>query len=152
MDEIHVDLFAGEVLGQRTYEPVHVIRLHDSIYRVLYAPGVVYGIAAGDEIRLLAEGEFDVVHRAQNLAVRVYSSEPIEDWADGLVAEVQRLGGRLDGRIRHGFAFTIPVTVGFNAVETVFGSFVTEHPKCLWEFGNVYDEAGDPLGWWPTSV
>ena len=153
MSEIHIDLFVGTRRGERAYEPVHVTHVRDDIYRVLYTPGLVYGIAAEDEIRLLADGEFDVVRRAGNLAVRVYSEGAIEGWAEGFIGEVQHLGGRLDGRIRRGLAFAIPASVGFASIEALFGRFVSEHPSCHWEYGNVYDAAGKPLEWWlPREV
>ena len=61
-------------------------------------------------------------------------------------------GGRLDGQIKRGLAFTIPVSVGFKIVEALFKQFAEQHPACVWEFGNVYDEDGKPLGWWQPCL
>jgi hypothetical protein len=152
MSDEHVSLFAGESNGQRTYEPVHVVVVRDGVRRVLFTPGMVYGIAAGDEIELTEGGEFKVLRRGQNLAVRVFSEEPIAQYLPRLQAEVQPLGGRIDGQVKHGAAFTIPVSAGFKSVEAIFVSFVNDHPSCIWEYGNVYDEQSKPLGWWAAEV
>ena len=145
----HVHLLAGEHDGQPVYEPVHVTRIRDNVYRVLFTPGLVYGTAAGDEIEPLSDGRFNVVVRGQNLAVRVLSEALIEGASAHLERAVRALGGRLDGQVGHGLAFTVPVKAGFKAVEEVFERFVRAHPGSIWEYGNVYDEEDRPLGWWP---
>jgi hypothetical protein len=149
--ELHIDLFAGESRGQRTYEPIHVTQVRDGVYRVLYSPGLVYGIAAGDEIRALPDGEFEVLQRGPNLAVRVFSDDPIRPLAAELISEVQRLGGHVDGGVHHGLAFTIPIATGFAAIETVFDCFVRSHTGSFWEFGNIFDSGGKLLNWWAVQ-
>ena len=152
MRDLHVDLFAGESHGQRVCEPVHVMEVCDGVYRVLFSPGLVYGLAADDQIELLEDGDFTVVSRGQNLAVRVYYETPVAEFVRVLTRDVELLGGRLDGQVQGGAAFTIPVTATFKAVEAIFNSFTAAHPGSEWEFGNVYDEQNRPLCWWPAGV
>jgi len=150
LNEQHVLLVADENDGHPVDEPVHVVPVRGNVYRVLFTPGLVYDIAADDEIELLGDGRFKVVLRGQNLAVRVFSQLPIAEWSGLLEREVGSLCGRLDGQVEQGLAFTIPVRAGFKAVEAVFNRFIEAHPGCTWEYGNVYDEDDRPLGWWSS--
>ncbi|MDY3558712.1 DUF4265 domain-containing protein [Gemmata sp. JC673] len=132
-------------------EPVHAEPVHPGVFRLRHTPGFVQGIAAGDEFRLVGEdGAFEVTRRGGNLAVQVFSDEPVAPLRVELTERVARLGGTLDGAIERGLAFTVPVSAGFPAVEAVFRVWVAEHPGWEWSFGNVYDPADGvtPLGWW----
>jgi hypothetical protein len=48
---------------------------------------------------------------------------------------------------------TVPVTATFRAVEEAMRTWEQEAPAVGWQYGNVYDEQGESLGWWrqPTS-
>jgi hypothetical protein len=132
-------------------QPVHAIELGEGRFRLLYSPGFVQGIAAGDEFRLLDHhGAFEVTRHAGNVAVQVFRFEPLAPLAEGLVRRVAELGGVLDGQIERGMVFTIPITAGFPAIESVFNEFVSAHPGTEWMFGNVYDtrDGVTPLNWW----
>jgi hypothetical protein len=110
-------------------------------------------VAAGDEIELTDDaGHFRVCRRGGNLAVQVFSVEPVGPFKEELAAQVsEQLAGRLDGGIARGLVFTIPLTTGFSAIEALFDRFVRGHPGCEWSYGNVYDpETGAPLGWWDS--
>jgi hypothetical protein len=149
--EQHLMLFIEYRQGQPLKEPVHAEEVRRGAFRLLYTPGLVQGIAAGDEFRLVGrEGAFEVTRRGGNLAVQLFSSEPVGPLRDDLVARVAGLGGSLDGTIERGLAFTVPVSAGFPAVEAVFNGWVAEHAGWEWYFGNVYDPADGvtPLGWW----
>lgn len=129
-------------------EPVHIERIGHRM-RVLYTPGLVYGVAAGDEIEVGERGEFQVVSRGDNLAVRVLCADGVSSFAQELEEQVtSQLGGRLDGRVRNGLAFTVPVKAGFKRIEDVFCALEESHTGVLWEFGNVFDSEGKELGWW----
>jgi hypothetical protein len=58
----------------------------------------------------------------------------------------------LDGNIGRGLAYTIPIQVGFSAIEQVFQDFVAAKSGAIWEYGNVYQEDGTPIGWWENAV
>jgi len=139
------------VHGGAGVEPVHVEVLEGGRYRLLYSPGLVEGVAAGDEIELLDEaGTFRIIRRGGNLAVQVFSQEPVQPLRDELADQVrERLSGSLDGDIDRGMVFTIPLSTGFAAIEAFFDGFVRTHAGTEWSYGNVYDpDTGRPLGWW----
>jgi hypothetical protein len=148
MEQRHISL---AVHGTSGTEPVHVELIEDGKYRLLYSPGFVVGVAAGDEIELLDQaGHFRVVRRAGKLAVQLFSREPVLPFRDELEDQVRdRLSGTLDGGIDRGLAFTIPLSTGFAAIEAFFDTFVRTHAGTEWLYGNVYDpDTGNPLGWW----
>jgi hypothetical protein len=149
--EQHLLLLIQYSHGQPLKEPVHVEGLGGGRFRLLYSPGLVQGIAAGDEFRLLNDdGAFEVLRRSGNLAVQVFSLEPVAPFRAELVRQVEALGGVLDGAIERGLVFTVPLAAGFPAVDEVFNQWVQEHPGWEWYYGNVYDPADGitPLNWW----
>lgn len=150
----HLLLLAEHHAGQPVREPVHVEELPGGEYLLLFSPGLVLGLAAGDRFRLLdSEGRFEGTRRGGNLAVQVFSERPLGKQREGLVASVVQLGGKLDGEFQdRGLVFTIPVSAGFPAVEAVFNTFVAETPGTEWFYGNVYDPSDGvtPLNWWTT--
>ncbi|RUL87905.1 DUF4265 domain-containing protein [Tautonia sociabilis] len=149
--ERHLLLLIEYRQGQPIKEPVHVDEISPGRFRLCASPGLVQGIAAGDEFRMLGDdGAFEVIRRGGNLAVQLFALEPVAPYQEELVARVARLGGTLDGAIERGLVFTVPVSVGFAAVEELFEGWVAEHEGWEWLFGNVYDPADGvtPLGWW----
>ena len=149
---MHLHLRVGETSsGKPAFEPVHVVRLVGNRYRVEFTPGLAYGIAAGDEIEVGDDGHYSVLARGGNVAVRVLWTTSVLD-ARELTEAVEQLTGRLDGRVDKGLAYTLPVEIGFNAIEKVFGGFVADHPDCVWEYGNVYAEDGSAIGWWESKA
>jgi hypothetical protein len=66
--EQHILLLIEYRKGHPVREPVHAESLGDGLFRLLYTPGLVQGIAAGDEFRLVdADGAFEVVRRKEAL-------------------------------------------------------------------------------------
>jgi hypothetical protein len=150
---MHVLLLVGEFNGKPAFEPVHAQPLGGATYKIEFSPCFAFGIAAGDEFELSGDGNYRVLTRAGNVAVRVLSGEPVALFEKSLSTEVQlTLGGRLDGSIAHGLVYTVPVKVGFPAIERVFIDFMASTPGILWEFGNVYDDDGNPLCWWEDAT
>lgn len=149
---MHLHLRVGETsAGKPAFEPVHVALLIGNRYRVEFTPGLAYGIAAGDEIEVGEDGHYSVTARGGNVAVRVFCTRSIGD-AHHLTAAVEKLTGRLDGSVDKGLAYTVPVGVGFTAIERVFNEFIAIHPDCVWEYGNVYAEDGSAIGWWERAA
>ena len=150
MAEVHIHLaIHGARAGAK--EPVHAEAMGGSRYRLLSSPGFVVGVAAGDEIDLLGDdGQFRVVRRGGNVAVQLFSKEPVAGFRDAIAAAVRNeLGGVLDGGVERGLVFTIPAAVGFAAIEALFDYEVHTRPGTEWMYGNVYDpDTGEPLGWW----
>jgi hypothetical protein len=117
-------------------------------------PGLAAGCAAGDEVRVGADGSFVVTHYGGNLGIQVVAPSDGSVWFEHLIGRVEALGGYLDGgsdspagAVR---VFTVPVTAGFAQVEETFNGFSSQHPNATWAYTNVYDpaDATTPLGWW----
>ncbi|MFT3734198.1 MAG: DUF4265 domain-containing protein [Rhodocyclaceae bacterium] len=151
---MHIKLLVGKTSsGQPAYESVYVTEVGPHKYVIEFSPGLAYGVAAGDEIELFEDGSFEVVRRAGSVAVRVLSEHLLDSAEPDLTRKVgEILGGRLDGNIGHGLAYTIPHGPGFPAIEQVFEAFVHSTPGAAWEYGNVYAEDGTPLGWWQSAA
>jgi hypothetical protein len=150
---MHVHLRVGESRGEPAYETIHAEALGGRRFRVEFTPGFAYGVAAGDEIELADDGTFEVVSRAGNVAVRVFSSQSLADAEPSLTALVESvLDGHLDGNIGRGVAYTIPIQAGFPAIEQLFDEFAAATSGTTWEFGNVYAEDGSPIGWWQDAA
>jgi hypothetical protein len=151
-ETITVRLFAGlNSAGSPVLEQVPATPTGDGRVRLSASPGLAQGAAAGDEVVLKADGQFDVIERGGNLCVQVLGErEFAEAQLRPLVLRVESLGGWLDGggpRLR---VFTVPVSAGFPSVEAVFKEFVSDVPGSEWYFGNVYDphDGVTPLHWW----
>ena len=124
-------------------------------YRLIYSPGLVEGLAAGDEFELTDENAagFNVVRRSGNLCAWLIFDEPPDFSAPNikdLEARVQGMGGHLDGGTHRSLIFTIPLRAGFKAIEEILDGFVEAVEGTHWFYGNVYDpkEPAKPLNWW----
>ena len=119
------------------------------VYDVLGSPVLTYGCAAGDRIRVAEDGSFEVLRRGGNLCLVLFpASPPADDEVTLLTTAFQHLDGIVETPPDRRFVVvTVPVKAGFAAIENVVNDW-TATRDCPWEYGNVYDEAGDPLGWW----
>jgi len=140
---------------QLRVESLDVEELGPNHFRLIFSPGMVEGIAAGDEFELdeTAPYGFRVLKRSGNVVVWFYW--PSEDMLRGPAAidlqrTVERIGGRLDGGGATHLVFTIPVKAGFPAIEKVFKNAEAITPGTTTMFGNVYDpgDGHTPLNWW----
>jgi len=138
------------VEGASRTQPVAVRRLETGDLEVLFSPGLVEGIAAGDVIRLTDSrtGDFEIVSRGGNLSLKLFHPGAIGPVLDWVGPELERLAGRLDGKIDRAAVLTIPATTGFPAIEAVMKRAVAAHPGLTWFYGNVYDSEDRPLNWW----
>jgi hypothetical protein len=150
---LHVDLF---ITGARpgATQPVEVAPLEDDSYLVLHSPGFVEGIAAGDVIRIIDRklGRFEIVTRGGNISVKFAASSSIAAMVPVISAELEALGGHLDGAIENAAVWTIPLASGFDSIESVMAIAVRRMPASEWWYGNVYDEDGQPLRWWESRA
>jgi Domain of unknown function (DUF4265) len=136
-------------------EGLEVEELGPNHYRLVYSPGLVEGLAAGDEFAVFKDEPlgYRILKRSGNFCVWFFfSKEASNRGADGdLVRQrVEAIGGRCDGGMRYVLVFTIPLSVGFTAIETLFNQLVTEFEGATWFYGNVYDplDGETPLRWW----
>ena len=147
-----IQLYAGtRPDGERVYEKVAVRVEPDNRYVALHSPGFVRGLARGDAFELVEgrPGAFSVTERSGNLAVRVYSRVPAAAWDVVLTPQVTQLEGRRDIMSELLLVYSLPLTAGFDNIETAFDQALSGSPDVLWSYGNVYDErTGAPLNWW----
>lgn len=151
MEQDHsiIDLFAGERPdGQAVYEKLLVRGHSPGALVLMHSPAFVPGLARGDCIRLTETG-YELVTRAGNLCVRVYSRGDVATLEQLLTRAVEQLGGQRDIRADQVLVYSLPASVGFEAIEGVFDSQLAGRTDVQWRYGNVYDPVtGEPLGWW----
>jgi len=144
-----IDLAAGQKTSREpVLEEILVTREGRERYRVEASPGLLLGLARGDLIEVdPEERSFVVLEPGGNVAGHVYGPH---DVAAQVPEAVHALGGSLDGRTKDLTVFTLPVTVGFPAIESVFADLAPTDERIEWYFGIVYDPADGvtPLGWW----
>ena len=136
-------------------EVIPVEPLGGARFRVAASPGMVEGLAAGDEIEVdpTELTGYRLLRRGGNLCAWFYFAQPVDPdhpSVDSVSASVESVGGWLDGGQGAMIVFTIPVTAGFAAVARMFDSAVAQHPGSQWLYGNVYDpkDGKTPLDWW----
>lgn len=139
-------------------EQVPARRISDIEWQLTRSPLYATEVAAGDVIRVINHdtGEFEIVARGGNVCVQFYmgasdvnDAEATTRAAQTIAREIEPLGGTMDAQTAGLIVFTIPVEVGFPAIEGVFVAAVERHPGAEWQYSNVYHPTtGDPLGWW----
>jgi hypothetical protein len=110
-------------------------------YRLAASPGLVEGLAAGDEIELAPEAARGYLLRQAggNLCVWVFFSAPETELAfavEQLSERVRQLGGWLDGGTAQSLIFTIPDAVGLPRLEEVFHQAEREGLIPGWMYGH----------------
>jgi hypothetical protein len=136
-------------------EVLDVEEIGPNRYRLIYSPGLVEGLAAGDEFELTEENSagFSVLRRSGNLCTWLIFDEPTDfsaPYIKDLEARVKGIGGYLDGGTHRSLIFTIPLQAGFKAIKETFDAFVQAVQGTRWFYGNVYDpkDPTKPLNWW----
>lgn len=147
-----IELFAGVGAdGKPMVEQLHVRELEDGNFQLVQSPAFAKGLASGDVVKKLSETlEFDLVQRSGNLSVRVFSRGDIQSLADQLTPELEKLGGELDRETPRMLVYSIHVSCGFAAIETILNQYVGVDGQSAWMYGNVYDptDGQTPLNWW----
>jgi hypothetical protein len=146
-----IQLLAGtSSSGKPVHEELLVEPQGPETYRVLASPGLVLGIAAGDTIRAMSSGGFEVLARGGNLCVQIFYSGGVDKIEDFATQAMTRVGGHLDGKTTRQLVYTIPITSGFVAVEQALNQITGRFPDAEWYYGNVYDPSDGitPLKWW----
>jgi hypothetical protein len=140
--------------GQRRFDEILPVEpLGRGRFRLLASPGLVEGVAAGDELELAPADRagYRVLQRGGRLCIWVYVPEPAPEQTEvRLGRAAAALGGYLDGGNTGLRILTVPVRAGFERVEAELAAVVTELPGSTWAYGNVFDarNGGRPLGWW----
>ncbi|SDM30840.1 protein of unknown function [Allokutzneria albata] len=150
----HVRLFAGTATsGEPVYEVVPAVRAGQTVYEILGSPGLATGCAAGDRVRVDADGRFEIITRGGNVCLVVYPPTPPDDDAVAVLREAfGRLAGQVEAPVDKRFiVVTVPVSAGFPAIEAVVVEW-TSRIGAEWYYGNVYDEDDRPIGWWEKDT
>ena len=135
---------------ENSTQPVEVETISTGVYLILYSPGFVEDIAAGDIIQLTDEenGTFEVIEYGGNVSVKISDSENIIDKLQSLDEILSHVGARRDGNLEHIAVWTIPVKIGFQKIEVAVTKACDLLNEPTWWYGNVYDSQDNPLNWW----
>lgn len=143
--------------GRQVPENVLVEPIRENRFRLLRSPGLVQGIAAGDEFEIAPDEPFGyrVLKRGRNVCLQIFvNTDKVDELRRTLTPLAQQLGGSLDGDATSAnlaiLVFTIPIAVGFPAIESLMANAKAISPSCEWFYGNVYDptDGVTPLNWW----
>ncbi|MCR6650314.1 MAG: DUF4265 domain-containing protein [Cellvibrionaceae bacterium] len=149
-----IELFAGRnPEGQPVVERIPVEINDQNECRLVRSPAFVKGLARGDLIRVNQQnGEFELRQRSGNLCIRVFSRGDIRALDDAITPELEKLGGQLDFENPRVLVYSIHVSCGFNAIETVLNAHLST--DSAWFYGNVYDpeDGVTPLNWWQAIL
>lgn len=146
-----IQVVAGDrTNGTPVFEELHVEELGPGLFALLQSPGLVLGVAAGDVLEVADRRIQSVLSRGNNLSIQIFPGTAGIAAERAATTEIAGLGGWLDGKSEHQLVYTIPVSVGFPAVEAVLDKLAALHPPLEWYFGNVYDprDGVTPLNWW----
>ncbi len=155
---VEIQLPVLDESGQRGFDEVLSAEpLGRGRFRLLASPGLVEGVAAGDELELAPADPtgYRVLRRGGQLCVWVYVPEPPPEQTEArLIRAAATLGGYLDGGNTGLRILTVPVSAGFGRVEAELAAVVTDLRGSTWAYGNVYDSrnGGRPLGWWEVPA
>ncbi|MFT7773443.1 DUF4265 domain-containing protein [Roseateles sp.] len=119
-------------------------------------PAFVYGLAAGDVVKILdrESGRFDVLVRGNQVTIRIFVDGGL-DRPDvrSLIDQISEMGGcheiaRNDAGVNGAslLLVSVDVAIGFPKIESLLR--IVEGPDVRWEYGNVYGVDGESLNWW----
>jgi DNA-binding MarR family transcriptional regulator len=152
----HIHVLVTVEAGSADTEEIGVLSLRNGIHAVVVPPLFTFGLAVGDEFRIDPDtGRPEVTRRAGNVLVWLYPDVASSAQRETVTADVVALGGTFEGAADDGriLVFTIPVKVGFPAIEAVFRTYVADDPGAQWLYGNVYaDDGVTLLNWWEEAV
>jgi len=134
--------------GETVYERLPAEELGDDCYRLLRSPAFASGIARGDTIEQRDEGDCRVLERSGLLVLRVYARGGISAMAATLGPALNSFDGEIELETERMLLISVPVTAGFSAIEAVMAQLIDGRDDAVWRYGNVYDDAGEPLNWW----
>ena len=131
-------------------QPVEVELISPKVYRILFSPGFVEGVAAGDVIRVTDEraGEFEVIEYGGNVSVKISDTSRIIEKLPEIYSILSQVNARHDGNLEHVTVWTIPVESGFKAIEASITRACELLEDPAWWYSNVYDSQDNPINWW----
>ncbi|MFI8087353.1 DUF4265 domain-containing protein [Streptomyces sp. NPDC086080] len=148
----HVALRAGTASsGRPVFETLPARKVGPGTYELMGSPGMVEGCAAGDLLKIDADGLFQVELRGPNLCIQTFSELPFSaESLESLTSSFAPLGGLVEAPADRRFiVVTVPAAAGFPAVEAVMETWAAGVNALLeWGFSNVFGPDGEPLNWW----
>ncbi|MET8605116.1 DUF4265 domain-containing protein [Streptomyces rubiginosohelvolus] len=151
-DHCHVALrvgFAGS--GKPVFETLPARAVGSGSYELTGSPGMVEGCAAGDLLKVDADGLFQVERRGPNLCIQAFGQPPFDaESLESLTSAFVPLGGLVEAPADRRFiVVTVPAAAGFPAVEAVMDLWATDVSVLVeWGFSNVFGPDAEPLNWW----
>lgn len=145
----HIDLLVEQ--GKFRTQPVEVEQITQNKFKVLYTPGMVEGIASEDHIEITDydTGEFKVIKRGGNVAIKIFSKVKIANYMEEIENALLPIGGKCDGAIAKACVWTVKLSeTSFSKIDSAMNSVISVVPESVWWYGNVYDKSDKPLNWW----
>lgn len=142
---------------RRIDEFIEVEPVGSSRYRVTRPPSMVEGLAANDVFELDEKelAGFRVVTRSGLVTIWLFfaSEQQREAHADNplLHEAFRKVGGRLESCEKESAVFSVPVTAGFLAIESLCDTLTEVIPGSGWQYGNVHGFDENPLNWWSSA-
>jgi hypothetical protein len=119
-------------------------------------PAFIYGIALNDLIEVLDfdSGKFTVIQRGGQVTIRLYVEGTLDrDDVRAVIEAVTTANGVFEVAKNASTAgntsmllLSLDVALGFKRIESLLERVPEE--GCSWEYGNIYDQGGNPLKWW----
>ncbi|MET4641473.1 hypothetical protein ABID95_001194 [Streptomyces atratus] len=151
----HVALRAGFASsGKPVFETLPARAVGPGSYELTGSPGMVEGCAAGDLLKIDADGLFQVERRGPNLCIQAFGEPPFDaESLESLISALVPLGGLVEAPADRRFiVVTVPAAAGFPAVEAVMEMWAAGVSVLVeWGFSNVFGPDGEPLNWWQAS-
>ncbi|MFF7213283.1 DUF4265 domain-containing protein [Streptomyces sp. NPDC008238] len=151
----HVSLQVGQPsVAKPGFETLPARAVGPGLFELMGSPGLVEGCAAGDMLKIDAEGLFQVERRGPNLCIQAFGDPAFDaDSLEALTVGFAALNGLVEAPADRQFiVVTVPASAGFPAVEAVMDAWVSAVSGQLeWGFSNVFGADGEPLNWWQPA-
>ena len=154
-DKTELPFLAGiKSNGEPVFESLNVEFITDTPhhFRLMESPLLTRNLASGDVMRLVNpdRAEYELLTRSGNVCIRLFGNEELIDIEQRLTPEFEKIGGDLDLQTTRGLVYTIHVSIGFKAIESLLNEACKDYPEVVWYYGNIYDaeDGTTPLEWW----
>jgi hypothetical protein len=144
----HARLAADEPDGRVVREVVPVMFLEDGLVEIIGSPALVMGCVAGDVVRMVPDGHFEIMRRGPNLSVQAFSGRPLMPEAiQQLTDAFAVIGGIVEAPADGKFLVaTIPAAVGRSAIDAIMNRWSASFDGLYWQHSAPAPPAGqDPL-------
>ncbi|WP_175948809.1 DUF4265 domain-containing protein [Burkholderia pyrrocinia] len=148
-----IEIFAGTASnGEAVREELPARKIDEDIYELLASPGLALHVAKGDIVKIASPTKpVEIVRRGGNVCVQIYAESDLSADERKQIEEAFHLAlrGSVDGETNRNMCFSVPVSIGFGAIECFFSELSAKYRNISWYYGNVYaDDGTTPLNWW----